>query len=238
MRLIVTRPVEDAAPLIEALERLGHDAIKAPLLDIRLDPVADIPALPYQAVLITSANGARALARHHALERLKDALAVAVGPASAEAARRAGFSRVAVADGDVVTLVAWVRRHLDPAAGPLLHASGDVTTGQLQPSLEASGFTVRRTVLYEAQALESLPEGCIAVLRAGRADGVLLFSPRTARIWTGLLDHHGLLAVVRGLTHFCLSSNVAAAVSEALGAETVIRIAERPDEDSMLRLLG
>lgn len=63
MRVIVTRPAEDAADLAATLSGMGHETILAPLLDIRLAPDADLPALPWQAVLITSANGARALAR-------------------------------------------------------------------------------------------------------------------------------------------------------------------------------
>src|SRR3990170_4657890 len=97
---IVTRPSADAGPLIERLAAMGHDAIAAPLTDIRFVAETDIPAVPFQAVVVTSANGARALARHGASARLGKALAVAVGEASGAAARAAGFARVTVADGD------------------------------------------------------------------------------------------------------------------------------------------
>ena len=61
MHLLVTRPDEDAGSLVELLAEMGHEAVSAPLMEIRLQRDAKIPDTPYQAILITSANGARAI---------------------------------------------------------------------------------------------------------------------------------------------------------------------------------
>lgn len=238
MLLIVTRPARDAAPLEAALAARGHAALSAPLLDIRFADGVDIPLLPWQAVAITSANGARALARHSAMPRLRTKTAVVVGPASAAAASEAGFTRVEAAGGDVSSLVAWIADRLDPSAGPILYASGSITSGDLEGSLAASGFEVRRAVLYDARPAERLPEGCLAAIASGEAGGVLLFSPRTAKIWISLLRRHRLLERDGGLKHYCLSENVAAVVREALGAAAAVEIASHPEETSMLDLIG
>ena len=60
MHLIITRPQPDAEDLQRKLEVRGHSTFMAPLLDIRVDAQRPISNRPYQGVLITSANGARA----------------------------------------------------------------------------------------------------------------------------------------------------------------------------------
>ena len=97
MRLIITRPQIDAAPLAVKLKAIGHTAVIAPVLDIvpRLDVV--IPHLPYQAICLSSANGMRCLTVD-----LDHRIPVyAVGEQSASVARARGFSHVEAEGGDV-----------------------------------------------------------------------------------------------------------------------------------------
>jgi len=235
---IVTRPPADAGPLIERLAALGHDAIAAPLMDIRFIAEADIPAAPFQAVLVTSANGARALARHAALARLGKVLAVAVGEASGAAARAAGFVRVTVADGDVAGLIELVKTRLRPGDGPLLYASGRQTTGDIVGELGEAGFAVHRVVLYEAVAATALPQAVHRVIENCKADGVLLYSPRTARIWCRLVSAAGLAGRLGALVHYCLSANVERALAEAGCAGVPMAVAARPAEVALLGLIA
>lgn len=222
MRLIVTRPDEDAKPLAAKLEAMGHHAVLAPLLRIvaRIDTV--IPERDYQAVAITSASGARALKAHPARWRILSVPALTLGPQSLAAARSAGFANAERAGSDVAGMANWIATTRSPGDGPILYVSGADTAGDLQALLNARGFAVERAVLYDAVAVEGLaidPDG---------ADGVLLFSPRTARIWARLAARKAAR-----LMHFCLSRSVAQALAETWPS----RVAERPDETAMLTLL-
>ena len=147
MRALVTRPRTEAAELAEALGARGIAALIEPLLDIhyRTTPAPDLDGV--QAILCTSANGVRALAR------LCDERAVpllAVGDASAARARGEGFARVESACGDVGDLARLARELLNPAAGRLLHVAGSAVAGDLAGELRGDGFAVDRAVLYEA----------------------------------------------------------------------------------------
>jgi uroporphyrinogen-III synthase len=237
MRLIVTRPRQDARPLARRLEALGHEVLLAPLLSIRLTARLTIPERDYQAVLITSANGARAISGRPELARLKGAKALVVGPASAAAAARVGFTRIEQADGDVAALVGSAIAVLRPAGGPVLYVSGAVTAGELEAKLEAAGFDVDRVVAYEARPAERLPKACVAALAAGKADGVLLFSPRSARIWAALVSAAELTDAAAQLTHYCLSENVAGAMLGGLGAAVATQVSPLPEEASLLAMI-
>jgi uroporphyrinogen-III synthase len=107
MRLLVTRPEPDAARTAEVLRAQGHTVLVAPLM--RTETIAADFGGPFAAVLLTSANAARALAAHPRKAELLALPAFAVGARSAEAARDTGFTQVTSADGalgDLVRLIA------------------------------------------------------------------------------------------------------------------------------------
>lgn len=229
MRLLITRPKDDADALAAALGRRGIDTVIEPLIEI-VDADAPAPDLAQvQALLVTSANGARAFARRHAGRAMK---VLAVGDASAAAARDLGFASVESAEGDVQALAALVRARLDPADGALLHvAAGDVA-GDLAGELGRAGFDYRRAVLYRARAAERFSEGTRRALETDALDGVVLFSPRTAKLFVELARAAGVAERCRGLVAYCLSRAVADA-AKALPWRDVV-VARRPNQDSLV----
>jgi uroporphyrinogen-III synthase len=232
MRLLVTRPRDDSEALAAILRARGHTAIVAPVMEVRPLAGPPLPLIGVQGVLATSANGARAIA---ARTERRDVTLFAVGPQTAEAARKAGFARVVSADGDAAAMVEKVAATADPAAGTLFHAAGAETAGRVQQSLQARGFAVESAVLYEAVPVGSLATEAIEALRGANVDGVLLFSPRSARIFAALVKVAGLEAACAKLDAFCIS----AATAVALGAFAFARIvvAGEPNQAAMLAIL-
>src|SRR3954453_3954403 len=113
MRLLVTRPEPDATRTAETLRARGHDVLVAPLL-ATLTIAADF-AGPYDGVLMTSANAARALAAHPRRGELTQSPCFTVGDRSAEAARAAGFTNAMSANGALAHLVDLVATRFDPS---------------------------------------------------------------------------------------------------------------------------
>jgi len=235
---IITRPASDSARFIEAVRKAGHAVLSSPLLSIRFLDAADMPDRDWQAVAVTSANGARAIARHPMRERIVRAKAVTVGPASTRAAREAGFSDVLQAQGDVEAVIRLVRERLDPEAGPILYASGAVTRGDLEGELSASGFEVVRVVLYEAVRAECLSREVRDFLASDGRGTVALYSPRSAKIWAALARVAGLEAEAARQDYGCLSHNVERALRGELAVSGRVTVPERPDEAAFLEALG
>src|SRR5260370_42478211 len=102
MRALVTRPRAEAEGLAAALAARGIAALVEPLLEIyyRDAPSPDLAGV--QAILCTSANGVRALARLTAERSLPP---FAVGEASAAPDCEEGFNRVDSAGGTVGELL-------------------------------------------------------------------------------------------------------------------------------------
>src|SRR5438477_4058082 len=160
-RALVTRPRAEAVALAEALAARGIEAVIEPLLDIhyRDAPAPDLAGV--QAVLCTSANGVRALAR---LTREREVALFAVGEASAARARAEGFLRVESAGGNVDDLARLARERRRPEGGRLLHVAGSDVAGDLAGILRESGFAIDRVVLYEARPVSGLSAPAAAAL--------------------------------------------------------------------------
>lgn len=234
--VLVTRPAEDAADLINLLEAAGFGVMPEPLLTIRpLMPEAGVLAedlADVQALLFTSANGVRAFARLHKARALP---AFCVGPATAAAARLAGFARVETAAGDVAALSSLVAERLDPSDGGLFHAAGSDLAGDLAGRLGAAGFTVTKRALYRAEAATALSAPARAAIAAGEVDAVVLFSPRTAETFHRLVMEAELVEAVSGVTAACLSPAVAERLSGLTFDQVVL--ADRPEAADMVGAL-
>ena len=243
MRLLVTRPEPDASALAEQLATLGHEAVIAPLMDVAFHDV-EINLDGVRAVLFTSANGVRAFACRNTPQPGTKVLAV--GQATAQAARAQGWEDVTAADGNVVSLTALATRTLDlPSAstqgtaksdGRLLHVSGQVAAGDLAGELREHGYDVERRIMYAAQPAETLPEMARLALQEGTLDGVLLMSPRTAGLYTDLVKKAGLRRQASKVPAYCLSASVARMVFSQL--RPPVHVAAKPDIGHLLALLS
>ncbi len=224
MRVLITRPEEDATRTIAALGALGHDGIAMPLLKVRFHDGAEIALDPFQAVLATSANGVRALARRTAR---RDVPLFAVGPQTAQEAEASGFLKVRNAQGDSRALATAVAGWAAPSGGALLHVKSAEADGTLAALLKARGFAVENAVLYEVAAIDAL-----ATLPPD-LDAALFYSARSAAIFRLLVSQAGLS--VSGVIAVCISKAAADALAPLRFKD--VRVAAEPNQDAMLACL-
>lgn len=232
MKVLLTRPEADAEGFADRLAQNDIACVLAPLLTIAY---ADLPPPSFdgvQAILCTSANGVRALAR---ITQRRDVPVAAVGPSTADAARDAGFATVLVAGGDVDRLADLAIASFVPRGGRLLHVAGSVQAGDLSGVLQGKGYTVERLVAYRAVTADRLPETAVRALRGGALDGVVFFSPRTASTFATLVQEARLEKQVEPLVAFCLSQAVAEASASLRWCAT--RVARQPEGEMLAQLI-
>lgn len=233
MKILLTRPLGDAEKTAADLRALGHDVIAAPLMEVRFREGPAIPLGDVQAILVTSANGVRALARRTAR---RDLPLFAVGPQTAERARAAGFQSVKSADGDAETLARAVTGRARPEGGALFHARGAHAKGDFATMLAAAGFRVQSEILYEAVEAEALPPAALKALGSGGIDAVLLYSQRSARIFLDCIVRADLAKACRTVSALCISEETAAALAPLQFRS--VRIASHPDQAGLFALLN
>lgn len=235
MRVLVTRPESQSRSFAGALAEHGHETVLAPMLRFDPRPPPDDLAerlAAAQAILLTSANGARALA---GAVRVRGYRLIAVGDATQRAARRLGFTDVASAGGDSAALVAFVSRQLKPTDGPLVHVGGGAPAGDVAAALRASKFRVEDIALYDMRPIDALPNDVMQAIQSGGLGAVTFFSPRTAQAFVKVTVQAGLAPYLAGTAAVGISP---AALAGADGIPWRTRIAARaPTQDSVLAAL-
>ena len=176
--LLVLRPEPGASATVTTARAMGLDAIAAPLFAIR--PIGwSLPDRLPGAVLLTSANAVRHGGTN--LAALAHLPVYAVGTATAEAARQAGFARIVAGNGDAETILALARRD---GTASLLHLAG-----REHRDVVPHDIRIDRRIVYAAEAVDTLPEAARAVLPDAVA---MLHSPRAARLFASLVDPAGI----------------------------------------------
>jgi len=225
MRVWVTRAQPHAEDTAGRLRALGHTPLVAPLLEVRPLPAA-LDLAGVAALAFTSRNGVAAFA---AREPRRAWPVFAVGDATAEAARAAGFGDVSSAGGDVAALAALIARR--PPLGPVLHAGAAEAAGDLAGLLAGRGVPTLSAALYETISLAPAPEACAAW---PELDAVLIHSPKAARALAAAAHALGRAGAAPPPRLLAISEAAAAPLRTTFG---MAEVALRPDEAALLALL-
>ncbi len=212
VRALVTRPRSRAEELCALLEAEGAEVLAAPMLEI-LPPSDDGPLRQaaqeigrYRWVLFASPSAVEALVEatraagtFAALQRSKIG---AVGPKTAEAARRLGLSIARQAEVSTgLGLFEAIGGLLKPTDEVLLPAAEEGRL-ELKEALEARGALVRRVAAYRAQPAV-LDASTLAKLESAAPGLVLFASPRSAEAFVAsagevarrILSHAAVVAI-------------------------------------------
>ena len=208
-RVLVLRPEPGAGATVERARKLGLDAIALPLFEI--EAVAWEAPEPggFDGVLLTSANAIR----HggDGLQKLRGLPVYAVGEATGEAARDAGFDIAATGDAGVERLLGSIEADLR-----LLHLCGE---DRREPGDAQQRITP--VAVYRAKPLDrpDLGEAKDAV--------ALIHSPRAGGRFAELVTDRASIAIAA----------ISPAAAEAVGGRwESVEAAEQPNDDALLAL--
>ncbi|WP_299360847.1 uroporphyrinogen-III synthase [uncultured Paracoccus sp.] len=218
--VLVTRPEPGASRFAEVLKAQGLRVHVAPLMRIvrvNHDPAALRAA---RGLIFTSAHAVPAAGPGQGRP------AICVGPATADAARAAGFA-VTVGPGDAAGLM------------PML---GDLGDGWLHPHGRhvAAEMPVPGMVVYDQQPLD-LPADATRLLTTSAAVILPVFSPRSARLAAAAVarslaaagDHYPA-----GHTPLAVAAISRAAADAWTPPPRLLEIAPTPDSAGMIRAIG
>ncbi len=227
--VIICRAEPGASETAERVSALGLRPVISPALEIHPDPDAALPSKSeISGFVFTSANGVRAYAAHCAVPDLP---AWCVGPATAETARRAGFSQVHESAGDSDELARFIGRHSQPSALPLLHVANSAAKGHLAQTLQAMGYHCQFAPLYHARAASGLSDQARQLIAKTGDTVLLVHSEKGAETFIQLRENLPLQQLV-GVA----ISERAARPLWAAGLGTV-HIAPEPNEEALLQAL-
>ena len=207
-RVLVLRPEPGATATVQRARERGLGAVAMPLFEV--EPVSWIVpgATDFDGLLLTSANAVRAGGEQ--LARLRGLPVHAVGEATAEAARNAGFSIASTGEADAGRLL----QSIDPGL-KLLHLCGE---DRKEP---AASQKITRIPVYRSRA-----SGNVDLGRA-RDAVVLVHSPRAGMRFAELLQDRSSISIAA----------ISPAAAEAVGdGWAIVESANAPTDDALLAL--
>jgi len=208
-RVLVLRPEPGASATVERARSRGIDANSVPLFEI--EPIAwNAPdAAQFDGLLVTSANAIRTAGDR--LQTLRGLPVYAVGGATAEAAREAGFTIKAIGESNVDALLDSLETDLK-----LLHLCGEDRRDAHVARQEITPVVVYRSKPTAAPDLSSA-RGAIA----------LIHSPRAGRRFAELVKDRSQVAI---------AAISRAAAEELAGGWKSLDIADQPTDEALLAL--
>jgi uroporphyrinogen III methyltransferase/synthase len=226
--VVVTRTGQRARSLVDALERAGATVVELPLTR-QVGPRDSGAALEAAAaavqenewVVLTSVNAVdRFMGALRDARALGSVLVAAVGPATADALRRAGVeSDLVPAEHSARGLVEEFpdARGAGGGARPVLFPSGDLAPATIPDGLGQKGWEVRRVEAYRTVA-RTAPEPAL-LERVAAADAVTLSATSAVHAFLALRTPEG--RPVAAPAHVVCIGPTTAAAARAAGLENV-----------------
>ena len=214
--ILVTRPRERAAELADLLRARGATVLEAPTIRLEealggeLDrAIRSAEAGTYSWIVFTSPKTVEvwfARAGGLAGSRRPAARVAAVGDGTAEALRVRGVGPDLIPETFTTAALA---RSFPRGEGAVLLPRADIAPPDLEPALEAKGWTPVRVTAYRTVVPRSLPAEARRALHKGRVDAITFTSASTV---DGFVR---LAGVPDGTTVVCIGPVTAQAAREA-----------------------
>jgi uroporphyrinogen-III synthase len=231
-RVLVTRAADQAEETARRLRERGHVPVIAPLRRVERQ-IDALDGVAPGTIVVTSANALRDVA---VPAQWLAAEVIAVGEATALAARQAGFLRVSAAGGDARAAASLLLAG-GVSSEPVMFLAGTPRKPDFEAMLERAGQPVRVVEIYRMVEHAALPAAVLDELAEASLDAVLHFSAESAATFVKALALAGLPLAPSARRHVALSADAARPLVEAGLPPSALAVAPQPTQDALLDLL-
>ncbi len=240
MRVLVTRPPHPGERTAKRLAEMGHEPIMLPLSAPAHDADAAFAALANSdgPISVTSAEAIRVLTeRPNDLAPHLSRPLYAVGDATADEARAAGFRDVTASTGDGADLADRIAQRGTARSDTtdLLYLAGFPRAETFETRAAERGLTVTTVECYRMRRLDIPDQLLRELFSAHEPDAILFYSRRTVEDFFALKEISANLDALIGVRLLCLSPAIADAIPPTLQGQSATP--DSPDETALLSLL-
>jgi len=232
--VLVTRAEPGATATASRVAALGHQPIVLPLsrtVPVEVDP--DATGFKGAATVAVTSAAALRHAPETLLSRLVHLRCLAVGAATAAAARSAGFRHVETGPGDAEGLAPML---LDAgSAGTTIFLCGRVRSDVLETHFARAGMPLITVETYDIANISYPTDSALDRLGTNPVDIVLLHAAAGRHELNRLAETPDLRQYFEKTRFLCLSPRIAAGIRRRGGQ--AIAVAASPDEQSLLSML-
>lgn len=240
----MTRPEPGASQTTEKLRLLGHDPVLLPLTRIiglypepgqlSADRISAIGATSASAIVQWQQSGIEP-------ECLLRPIYV-VGERTGQAAQTVGFSDVRIGGGTGEELASLI--DIDTQSGrlqlseakPILYVAGRVRHPDFESGLSRAMVPTRVVDIYTIEEISYSTDFLVDFFLTRNVDVVLLYSPVASTLFFKKSDQPAIYKHLKKYSFYCMSRAISQVIPDAFRSQ--IRVADNPDEQSLLSLLG
>lgn len=233
MRILVTRPLNQAHATAAKIESRGHIVVIEPLLEVA-QLSSPIPDGSFGGIILTSANALPSLAELDVLDQLLPLPVLTTGKATSKAALDTGFTKVGHHTGSAIELIGhlpqWMNQH--QVSGRLLYPCAQKTAHDLESLLAEKQICCVQWPVYRTQPTDQFSQSTLQGLRSNDFDAVLLYSKRTAHTFVQLMRQNNI--AMEGLHTYVMSQDIYEALPKELQEHA--QYPDNPVETDLLNL--
>lgn len=182
MKILITRPEDDAQETLEILSDHGFKAISHPFLKIQNMPISLELYKDVQGYIFTSKNAVRSIK-----DSIDEGMLVfSVGQSTAEVSRQYGFETIHTAQGNVQSLVRMINQQHPPLN--LLYCRGDHVTSDLMKI--DTHHVINEVVCYQSKKITSWDDDLTKEFLSNPFSHIVFASMRTLNAFQESLTAH------------------------------------------------
>lgn len=237
MRIANTRPLNAEDPFSLALKQAGHQVVSGPLssiefLDISADQQSQLIAQSIDAIIVSSQNSLRSIARFpDLLNPLKGVPLFAVGETTAAYARTLGWTRITVGKGGMKALLPLVYNADFDQEARFFYPSAQITSFDVKPSMQARGFQLLQVTVYKTLYPAELPAAFCNRENFSDLQAIAFFAKGSSEHFVKLVQEKfgtdpRRLAFLKSIQAWCFSQEIERTISHLPWLET--QVASKP----------
>lgn len=196
MKILITRPHEEAISLAAKLKDLGYTTIVEPLIEVSFDPLDNFEDFSkYDAIVISSKNAIKAISSAD-----KNLNLIIVGEESTKFARTLGFKNAVFGGKNIDELKQNLMNYKK-----LLYLTGS----EITDDLSSSNNLIVRKVVYYTKPIQNVSANFLDFIMEPQPKIVLFFSTKTAQIFYEIISNYRLNSHCCNIIALTLSPKIA-----------------------------
>lgn len=243
MRVLITRPEPGATRTADRLRSLGHEPVLLPLTRTvgRQDGLLQLETREAGAFAATSGAAIRHWRETGIAQSRFGVPFYAVGTATGEAAKQAGFRAVHSGSADAAALASKIVA--DYRAGrlsvtrsrPLVYLAGATRKQAFEEGLAAASVPFETMEIYEIEEISHSTDYLVNAFGNESVDVVLFYSAMAASRFFDTMSGGRFDKTLNNMHYICMGPSVFAVIPEPFTARSAV--AGQPDEPSLFALL-
>ena len=231
--ILITRPINDAIELQKQLKKKNIQSLIDPLTSFKFTN-RKIKLNENDIFICASQRCVEALVR---LKNINNISLIVVGIKVEKLLRKNNFKNILFTAMDTKGLIKWMRKK-NSKDKHYVYLSGSIANDEFIADLKKFKISFRRKIIYQTIFKKTFNRDTVKNLKQNRITGVVFYSKSSVKTYFRLLKKYNISHFSFNQLFFVLSPRISQLLKKYKFKPRVIKISPKPDQPSMVSLIG